>query len=56
MNYTTNIIENLNNQFRKISNSKSVYPSEDILLKVLCLSGKNIMKKRNQEVRNRKRF
>ncbi|MCQ9627326.1 transposase [Cetobacterium somerae] len=45
--YTTNIIESLNSQFRKVSNSRSVYPSEDALLKVLFLSSKNIMKKWN---------
>ena len=49
--YTTNIIESLNSQFRKVSNSRSVYPSEDALLKVLFLSSKNIMKKWNQKVR-----
>lgn len=35
--YTTNIIENLNSQFRKVSNSRFVYPSEDALLKFLFL-------------------
>lgn len=49
--YTTNIIESLNSQFRKVSNSRSVYPSEDALLKVLFLSSKNIVKKWNQKVR-----
>lgn len=42
--YTTNIIESLNSQFRKVSNSRSVYPSEDALLKVLYLASKNILK------------
>ena len=49
--YTTNIIESLNSQFRKVSNSRSVYPSEEALLKILYLSSKNIMKKWNQKVR-----
>ena len=49
--YTSNIIESLNSQFRKVSNSRSIYPSEDALLKVLFLSSKNIMKKWNQKVR-----
>lgn len=49
--YTTNIIESLNSQFRKVSNSRSVYPSDDALLKVLFLSSKNIIKKWNQKVR-----
>ncbi|MCQ8213615.1 transposase [Cetobacterium somerae] len=47
--YTTNIIESLNSQFRKVSNSRSIYPSEDALLKILYLSSKNIMKKWNQK-------
>ncbi|MGL4509303.1 transposase [Cetobacterium sp.] len=50
--YTINIIESLNSQFRKVSNSRSVYPSEDTLLKVLFLSSKNIMKKWNQKVKD----
>ena len=49
--YTTNIIESLNSQFRKVSNSRSIYPSEDALLKVLYLSSKNIIKKWSQKVR-----
>ncbi|MGL5725697.1 transposase, partial [Cetobacterium sp.] len=49
--YTTNIIESLNSQFRKVSNSRSIYPSEDALLKILYLSSKNIMKKWNQKIR-----
>ena len=48
--YTTNIIESLNSQFRKVSNSRSVYPSEEALLKILYLSSRNIMKKWNQKV------
>lgn len=37
MTFLTNIIENLNSQFRKVSNSRFVYPSEDALLKFLFL-------------------
>lgn len=48
---TVNIIERLNSQFKKVSNSQSVYPSEEALLKVIFLSSKNIMKKWNQKVR-----
>ncbi|MGL6169577.1 MAG: transposase, partial [Fusobacteriaceae bacterium] len=50
--YTTNIIESLNSQFRKVSNSRSIYPTEDSLLKVLYLASKNITKKWSQKIRN----
>lgn len=49
--YTTNIIESLNSRFRKISNSRSIYPNKDALLKVVFLSSKNIIKKWDQKVR-----
>ncbi|WP_147524937.1 hypothetical protein QCB49_12045 (plasmid) [Cetobacterium somerae] len=42
LSYLSNLIENLNSQFRKVSNSISAYPSDDTLLKVFYLSGKNI--------------
>ncbi|MGL4402821.1 MAG: transposase, partial [Fusobacteriaceae bacterium] len=47
-----NIIESLNSQFRKVSNSRSIYPTEDSLLKVLYLASKNITKKWSQKIRN----
>ncbi|MGL4999279.1 MAG: transposase, partial [Cetobacterium sp.] len=46
------IIESLNSQFRKVSNSRSIYPTEDSLLKVLYLASKNITKKWSQKIRN----
>lgn len=50
--YTTNIIEGLNRQFRKVTKSKSVFPSDSSLEKMLYLASMNIMKKWTQRYRN----
>lgn len=42
--YTTNIIEALNRQYRKVTKTKSVFPSEQSLEKMLYLAGENIKK------------
>ncbi len=49
--YTTNTIESLNSQFKKIGGSKGVYPTDNSLLKILYLSSKNIAKKWTQKIR-----
>ena len=41
MMYTTNVIENLNRQYRKATKSKSVFPSDTALLKMLYLVSMN---------------
>ena len=43
--YTTNAIENFNRQLRKVTKSKSVFPNDDALLKMLYLTQVNITKK-----------
>lgn len=43
--YTTNAIESLNSQYRRINKSRSVFPSEDALKKAMYLSTMNITKK-----------
>ena len=43
--YTTNIIEGVNRQFRKVTKAKSTFPSDESLLKMLYLASQNIMKK-----------
>ena len=43
--YTTNIIEGVNRQFRKVTKTKSTFPSDESLLKILYLASQNIMKK-----------
>ena len=50
--YTTNIIEGLNRQYRKVTKTKSVFPSDVSLEKMLYLASKNITQKWTQRYRN----
>lgn len=50
--YTTNIIEGLHRQFRKVTKTKSVFPTDDSLRKILYLASNNIAKKWTQRYRN----
>jgi transposase-like protein len=50
--YTTNIIEGLHRQFRKVTKTKSVFPSNQSLEKMLYLASQNIMKKWTLRYRN----
>ena len=50
--YTTNIIEGLNRQFRKVTKTKSVFPNDDSLKKMLYLASQNITKKWTQRYKN----
>ena len=43
--YTTNAIEGVNRQLRKVTKSKTIFPSDDSLLKMLYLATINITKK-----------
>ena len=43
--YTTNAIENFNRQLRKVTKAKSVFPTDDSLLKMLYLATMDITKK-----------
>lgn len=45
--YTTNAIESLNRQFRKVTKSRAIFPSDDALLRMLFLAARDIMKKWN---------
>ena len=49
--YTTNIIEALNRQYRKVTKTKSVFPSDQSLEKMLYLASGNIVKKWTQRYR-----
>ncbi len=53
--YTTNIIEGLNCQYRKVTKTKSVFPSDSALEKMLYLASGNVVKKWTQRYRNRDR-
>ena len=50
--YTTNIIEGLNRQYRKVTKTKSVFPSDVSLEKMLYLASGNVIKKWTQRYRN----
>jgi len=50
--YTTNAIEGLHRQFRKVTKTKAVFPHDDSLRKMLYLASKNIQKKWTQRHRN----
>lgn len=50
--YTTNIIESLHRQFRKVTKTKSIFPTDDSLRKMLYLASQNITKKWTQRYRN----
>ena len=50
--YTTNIIESLNSQYRKLNSTRSVFPSDDALKKALYLSTLQITKKWTMKIHN----
>lgn len=43
--YTTNVIESLNSQFRKVTKTKLIFPTDDSLLKMLYLAVERVAKK-----------
>lgn len=43
--YTTNAIEGFNRQLRKVTKTKSIFPTDDSLLKMLYLAMKDITRK-----------
>ena len=50
--YTTNAVESLHRQFRKVSKNRSVFPSDDALFKMLFLAARDISKKWTMPVQN----
>ena len=50
--YTTNIIEGVNRQYRKVTKTKSVFTTDTSLEKILYLATQNIIKKWTQRYRN----
>ena len=50
--YTTNVIEGIHRQFRKATKTKSVFPSNQSLEKMLYLVGRNVVKKWTYRYRN----
>ena len=49
--YTTNIIEGLNRQYRKVTKTKNAFPSDSALEKILYLASGNVIKKWTQRYR-----
>jgi transposase-like protein len=50
--YTTNMIESYHHQLRKVTKGKSVFPTDEALLKMLYLVTQNIMLKWTGRIRN----
>ena len=50
--YTTNAIESLNHQFRKVTKTTTVFPHDDSLLKLLWLAQSDISQRWTMAVRN----
>ena len=50
--YTTNIIESVHRQFRKLTKTKGAFPNEDSLLKLLYMGIQNAGKKWTQPIPN----
>lgn len=50
--YTTNAIENVHRQFRKVTKNRSLFPNDDALIKMLYLAYRDISKKWTRPVRN----
>lgn len=43
--YTTNIIESLDSQFRKVTKTKLIFPNDDSLMKILYLAVERVEKR-----------
>jgi len=50
--YTTNAVENLHRQFRKVTKNRSVFPSDESLTKMIYLAYRDIAKKWNATLPN----
>jgi transposase-like protein len=50
--YTTNAVEAVHRQFRKVTKSKSLFPNDEALKKILYLAYKDLSKKWTMPVRN----
>ncbi|NUU96847.1 transposase, partial [Marinitoga sp. 1138] len=50
--YTTNPIENVHRQFRKITKNKSVFPTDDSLIKAIYFAAMRITEKWTTRIRD----
>ena len=49
--YTTNAVESLHRQLRKVTKNKAVFPNDSALLKMLFLAARDVSKKWTQPIR-----
>lgn len=49
--YTTNAVESLHRQFRKVTKNKAVFPTDDALFKMLFLAARDVSKKWSMPIR-----
>lgn len=49
--YTTNAVESLHRQFRKVTKNKAVFPTDDSLFKMLFLAARDVSKKWTMPIR-----
>lgn len=50
--YTTNIIEGFHRQLRKVTKTKTMFPTDQSLEKILFLASQNVIKKWTQRYNN----
>jgi len=50
--YTTNTVEALHRQFRKVTKAKSIFPNDDALKKMLFLAYRDLSKKWTMQIQN----
>ena len=50
--YTTNVIESLNSQFRKVTKTKLIFPNDDSLLKMLYFAVEHVERKWTRQYRD----
>ncbi|MBW7888285.1 MAG: transposase [Bacteroidetes bacterium] len=50
--YTTNAVESMHRQFKKLTKTRSLFPNDDALKKMLYLAYKDLSKKWTMPIRN----
>jgi transposase-like protein len=50
--YTTNAVESVHRQFRKVTKTRSIFPNDDALIKMLYLAYRDLSKKWTMPIRN----
>jgi transposase-like protein len=50
--YTTNAVETVHRQFRKVTKSKSIFPNDEALKKMLFLAYRDLSKKWTMQIQN----